>query len=166
MKAVRRGTMTTTRTVDTVDELKTLVGQELGVGDWVEITQDRVNAFADVTGDHQWIHVDVERAKASPLGGPIAHGFLTLSMLPVLRQQGWEGVRVNLGAKMGINYGLNKVRFVSPVHVGKRIRMSSKLMSVEEVQPNVYQMITQNTVEIEGQEKPAMIAESIGRTYL
>src|SRR3954465_5336969 len=130
--------MTTTRTVDTVDELKTLVGQEPGVGDWGEIPQDRVNQFADVTGDHQWIHVDIERAKASPLGGPIAHGFLTLSMLPVLRHQGWNGGRVTLGAKMGINYGLNKVRFISPVHVGKRIRMRSKLMSVEEVQPNVY----------------------------
>jgi acyl dehydratase len=158
--------MATTRTVETVDELRTLVGQELGVGEWVEITQDRVNQFADVTGDHQWIHVDVERAKASPLGGPIAHGFLTLSMLPVLRQQGWEGVKTDLKAKMAINYGLNKVRFISPVHVGKRVRMRSKLLSVEEVQPNIYQMISQNTVEIEGQEKPAMVAESIGRTYL
>lgn len=157
---------TTQKTISTIGELKAMVGQEMGVSEWVEMTQERVNQFADVTGDHQWIHVDVERAKASPLGGPIAHGFLTLSMLPVLRQQGWEGVRVNLGAKMAINYGLNRVRFISPVHVGKRIRMRSKLMSVEEVQPNVYQMISQNTVEIEGQEKPAMIAESIGRTYL
>src|SRR4029078_1629664 len=128
--------------------------------------QERVNQFADVTGDHQWIHVDVERAKASALGGPIAHGFLTLSMLPVLRQQGWEGVKVNLGAKMAINYGLNRVRFISPVHVGKRIRLRSKLLSVEELQPNIYQTISENTVEIEGSERPAMVAESIGRTYL
>ena len=152
--------------IDGIDGLKAKVGEHLGYSDWVAITQDQVNRFADATGDHQWIHVDVERAKASPLGGPIAHGFLTLSMLPVLRQQGWDGVRVNLGAKMGINYGLNKVRFISPVHVGKRIRLRSKLLSVEEVQPNVYQMINQNTVEIEGQERPAMVAESIGRTYL
>src|SRR5215218_10044030 len=150
--------MTSTRTVQTVDELKALVGQELGVGDWLEMTQDRVDQFADVTGDHQWIHVDVERAKASPLGGPIAHGFLTLSMLPVLRQQGWDGVRVDLGARMAINYGLNRVRFISPVHVGKRIRLRAKLLSVEEVQPNVYQMTNENTVEIEGQAKPAMVA--------
>ena len=157
---------TAEKTINSIDELKAMVGQEMGVSEWVEMTQDRVNQFADVTGDHQWIHVDVERAKASPLGGSIAHGFLTLSMLPVLRQQGWDGVKVNLGAKMGINYGLNKVRFISPVHVGKRIRMRTKLLSVEEVQPNVYQMINENTVEIEGQAKPAMVAESIGRTYL
>jgi len=156
----------TEKTITSIDELKAMIGQEMGVSEWVEMTQDRVNAFADVTGDHQWIHVDVERAKASPLGGPIAHGFLTLSMLPVLRQQGWQGVRTDLKAKMGLNYGLNRVRFISPVHVGKRIRMRSKLLSVEEVQPNVYQMISENTVEIEGQEKPAMVAESIGRTYL
>jgi acyl dehydratase len=157
---------TTAKSVTTIDELKALIGEEMGVSAWVEMTQDRVNAFADCTGDHQWIHVDVERAKASPLGGPIAHGFLTLSMLPALRQEGWEGVKVDLKPKMGINYGLNKVRFISPVHVGKRIRLRTKLLSVEEVQPNVYQMVNQQTVEIEGQEKPAMVAESIGRTYL
>ena len=156
----------TTPTITTVDELKAMIGQEMGVSAWVEMTQERVNAFADVTGDHQWIHVDVERAKASPLRGPIAHGFLTLSLLPVLRHEGWEGATLDLKPKMSINYGLNKVRFISPVHVGKRIRLRSKLLSVEEVQPNVYQMISQNTIEIDGQEKPAMVAESIGRTYL
>src|SRR3954471_6346352 len=119
--------MASPQTVNTVEQLKALVGQELGVGDWLEITQERVNEFADVTGDHQWIHVDVERAKASPLGGPIAHGFLTPSMRRVLREQGWERARVNLGAKMATSYGLNRVRFSSPVHVGKRIRMRSKL---------------------------------------
>ena len=157
---------TVEKTINTIDELKAMVGQEMGVSAWVEVTQERVNQFADVTGDHQWIHVDVERAKASPLGGPIAHGFLTLSMLPALRQQGWEGVRVNLGAKMGINYGLNRVRFISPVRVGKRIRMRTKLLSVEDVEPNVYQMIYQQTVEIEGEQRPAMVAETISRQYL
>ena len=156
----------TERTITSIDELKAMIGQEMGVSAWLEMTQDRVNAFADVTEDHQWIHVDVERAKASPLGGPIAHGFLTLSLLPGLRGHGWEGVRVNLGTKMALNYGLNRVRFISPVYVGKRIRLRSKLLSVDEVQPNVYQMISENTIEIEGQEKPAMVAESIGRTYL
>jgi acyl dehydratase len=157
---------TTQKTVNSVDELKAMIGQEMGVSAWVEMTQERVNAFADVTGDHQWIHVDVERAKASPLGGPIAHGYLTLSMLPVLRGQDWQGVKVDLGSKMAINYGLNRVRFISPVHVGKRIRLRSKLLSVDEVQPNIYQTVSENTIEIEGQEKPAMVAESIGRTYL
>ena len=156
----------TEKTINTIDELKAMIGQEMGVSGWLEITQERVSAFADVTEDHQWIHVDVERAKASPLGGPIAHGYLTLSLLPGLRGHEWEGVRVNLGTQMAINYGLNRVRFISPVHVGKRVRLRSKLLSVEEVQPNVYQQISENTVEIEGQEKPAMVAESIGRTYL
>src|SRR5215213_10625583 len=101
--------MTSTRTVQTVDELKALVGQELGVGDWLEVTQERVNQFADLTGDHQWIHVDVERAKASPLGGPIAHGYLTLSLIPLLGQRS-EGVRISLPYKQVFNYGLNRVR--------------------------------------------------------
>ena len=157
---------TSEKTINTIDELKAMIGQEMGVSDWLEITQERVNQFADVTGDHQWIHVDVERAKASPLGGPIAHGFLTLSLLPVLRQQAGRASRSTSAPKMAINYGLNRVRFISPVHVGKRIRLRSKLLSVEEVQPNIYQMISENTVEIEGQERPAMVAESIGRTYL
>ena len=155
-----------TTTIQGIDGLKAKVGEHLGYSDWLEITQDRVNQFADVTEDHQWIHVDVERAKASPLGGPIAHGFLTLSLLPGLRQHGWEGVKMELGAKMAINYGLNRVRFITPVHVGKRVRLRSKLLSVDEVQPNIFQMISENTVEIEGSERPAMVAESIGRTYL
>ena len=140
-----------------------MIGQEMGVSGWVEMTQERVNTFADVTGDHQWIHVDVERAKASPLGGPIAHGYLTLSMLPVLRRQDWRACSVDLGAKMAINYGLNRVRFISPVHVGKRIRLRTKLLSVDEVQPDVYQMISRNRRD-RGQERPAMVAESIGPT--
>ena len=157
--------MIETRTVTTLDDLKQLVGQDLGTGDWLEITQDRIDAFADVTGDHQWIHVDPERAARSPLGGTIAHGFLTLSLLPSLRQN-WQGIKIDLKPRMGINYGLNKVRFISPVHAGKRIRLRSRLLSVEEVQPNVIQSIYEHTVEIEGQEKPAMVAESISRSYL
>jgi acyl dehydratase len=154
-----------TRTVESVEELKELVGQELGVGPWVEITQERVDAFADVTGDHQYIHVDPERATKTPFGGTIAHGFLTLSLLPLL-QRDREGIRVDLHPKMGVNYGLNKVRFISPVRVGKRIRARTKLLGVEEVAPSVYQMTYQHTVEIEGEERPAMVAETIGRAYL
>jgi acyl dehydratase len=157
--------MTPTRTVETIEELKSLVGQELGVGPWLEVTQERVNAFADVTGDHQFIHVDPERAAKTPFGGTIAHGFLTLSLLPMLGRDR-DGVRVDLHPKMMINYGLNRVRFISPVRVGKRIRMRTKLLSVDEVSPNVYQTIYQQTVEIEGEERPAMVAESIGRAYL
>src|SRR5918911_631509 len=105
--------MEATRTIATIDELRELVGSELGYGDWFEVTQDRVDAFADVTGDHQWIHVDPERAAKTPFGGTIAHGFLTLSLLPLLRQQPWHGLKVDLHAKMGINYGLNRVRFIT-----------------------------------------------------
>ena len=154
------------RTISTIDELKALIGQALGVSGWLTITQERVNAFAEATGDHQWIHVDVERAKASPLGGTIAHGYLTLSMLPALRQHEWTGVSVDLNAKMVINYGSNRVRYISPVPVGKRIRLRTQLVSVDEVQPGVYQTVNQQTVEIEGQERPAMVAETVGRTYL
>ena len=157
--------MATTRTVDTVDELKTLVGQELGVGDWVEITQDRVNQFADVTGDHQWIHVDIERAKASPLGGPIAHGFLTLSLIPLLGQVR-DGIKVSIPHKQVFNYGLNRVRFISPVKVGSRVRMRTTLQNVEEVGPGALQITNLQTIEIEGGERPAMVAESLVRFYL
>jgi acyl dehydratase len=153
------------RTVTTIDQLRELVGQEIGVGQWVEITQDQVNQFADVTGDHQYIHVDPERAAKTPFGGTIAHGFLTLSMLPLLSRDR-EGVKLDLGVKMAVNYGLNRVRFISPVRVGRRIRMRSKLLSVDEVSPNVYQTIYQQTVELEGSDKPAMVAETIGRLYL
>jgi acyl dehydratase len=157
--------MATTRTVETVDELKTLVGQELGVGDWVEITQDRVNQFADVTGDHQWIHVDIERAKASPLGGPIAHGFLTLSLIPLLGQVR-DGVKVSIPHKQVFNYGLNRVRFISPVKVGSRVRMRTTLQAVDEVGPGALQITNVQTIEIEGAERPAMVAESLVRFYL
>jgi len=159
------GIMVATRTVETVEELKGLVGQELGVGQWVEISQEQVNNFADITGDHQWIHVDPARAAKTQFRGTIAHGFLTLSLLPLLARDR-EGIKVDLHSKMGLNYGLNRVRFVSPVRVGKRIRMRTKLLSVDEVGENVYQMTYQQTVEIEGEERPAMVAETIGRAYL
>jgi len=155
-----------TKTGETIDDLKALVGEEVGVGGWVEIKQEQVDAFADLTGDHQWIHVDRARAKASELGGTIAHGYMTLSILPLLRQQDWQGVTMNLKPKMGLNYGMNRVRFISPVQVGKRIRLRTKLLSVDEIQPNIYQTCYQQTIEIEGQEKPAMVAETLGRTYL
>jgi len=157
--------MTASRTVETVDELKALVGQELGVGAWLDITQDRINAFADVTEDHQFIHVDPERAAKTPFGTTIAHGFLTLSLIPALGK-GREGVKVNLNSKMAVNYGLNRVRFVSPVKVGSRVRMRTTLQAVDEVSPGIIQMTQTQTIEIEGSEKPALVAESLTRLYV
>jgi acyl dehydratase len=151
--------------ITSVEELKALIGKETRVGDWHTVTQEEVNQFAEATGDHQWIHVDVERAKNGPFGGTIAHGFWTLSAAPFI-MRGGEGVQVRLPSRMGVNYGLNRVRFMSPVHVGKRIRGRAKLVSVEEVQPKVIQQISEITVEIEGETKPAMVAESVTRSYL
>jgi acyl dehydratase len=152
------------RVVTTIDELKGLVGQELGVSDWLEITQERVNEFADATGDHQYIHVDPERAKQTFFGGTVAHGYLTLSLLPMLGGTR-KGIKINLGGKMGVNYGVNRVRFPAPVRVGKRIRVRTKLLAVEEIGDNAVQMTNLNTIEIEGEEKPACVAETVGRTY-
>jgi acyl dehydratase len=154
------------RVVTSVEELKQHVGQELRVGDWHVVTQEEINAFAEATGDHQWIHVDPERARQGPFGGTIAHGFWTLSSAPFILRVGGEGIEVRLPSRMGINYGLNRVRFINPVHIGKRIRTRSRLLSVEEVQPNVIQQVTELTVEIEGEPKPAMVAESLTRLYL
>jgi acyl dehydratase len=153
------------RTVTTIDELKQLVGQELGVGAWLPVTQERVNAFAGATGDHQWIHVDVERAAKGPFGGTIVHGFLTLSLILTLQAE-VEGVSVEIPNKMEINYGLNRVRFPSPLHTGKRIRARNRLASLEEMSDGVYQVINEVTVEIEDEAKPAMVAEHIMRLYL
>jgi acyl dehydratase len=147
-------------TQTTFEALPTLAGRELGQGEWQQVTQDQVNQFADVTGDHQWIHVDVERATRGPFGAPIAHGFLTLSLLPSLTR----GLLTVEGVKMGVNYGLNRVRFPSPVAVGSRIRASVKNVSVEPVQGGV-QIINQVTVEIEGKDKPACVAETLSRVY-
>jgi len=157
--------MTTTKTVGTIDELRALVGTELGVGPWVEITQGRVNAFADVTGDDQFIHVDPERAAKTPFGGTIAHGYLTLSLLPLLSRDR-DGVQVDLKQKMIVNYGLNRVRFVAPVKVGARIRLRTTLQALDEVGPDAYQLTYGQTVEIEGGERPALVAESLTRAYL
>ncbi len=152
------------RVITTVAELKELVGQELGVSDWLEVTQERVNQFADATGDHQYIHVDPERARETFFGGTIAHGYLTLSLIPELSRTR-RGVKINLGGRMGVNYGLNKVRFPAPVRVGKRIRLRTKLLAVEEIGDKAVQMTNLNTIEIEGEERPACIAETVGRTY-
>jgi acyl dehydratase len=135
------------------------------VSPWMEITQDRVNRFADATGDHQWIHVDLDRSAAGPFGGTIAHGFLTLS-LTLLMAHDLEGIKIVMPTKMSVNYGLNRVRFVSPVHVGKRIRLRSKIANVDEPGPDTVQVTYQHTVEIEGSEKPALVSEWIGRYYL
>ncbi len=153
------------RTVTTVAELKELIGQEIGVSEWLEITQERVNEFADATGDHQYIHIDPERAKTTFFGGTVAHGYLTLSLIPYLGSKRASGIKISLGGRMGVNYGLNRVRFVSPVRVGKRIRMRSKLVNVEEIGDRAVQMTSEQTIEVEGEEKPACIAETLGRTY-
>lgn len=137
------------------------LGTEIGVSDWMEITQDRVNAFADATDDHQWIHVDLEKAAVGPFGGTIAHGFLTLSLTVILSSQ----VELDVGSsRMGINYGLEKVRFPAPVPVGSRIRARISLVSVTDVDGGI-QVNRQVTIEVEGSEKPAMVAETVSRHY-
>jgi acyl dehydratase len=141
-------------------EIVDAVGTELGVSDWITITQERVNTFAEATGDHQWIHVDPERAAAeSPFGGPIAHGYLSLSLLPML---GWQIYSFE-GAKMGINYGSNKVRFPTPVPVGASVRLRSTLQSAEELADGSIQMVVNQTLELNGYVKPAVAAETISR---
>ena len=146
-------------------EMQKHVGEEIGVSDWVEISQERINLFADATGDHQWIHVDVDRAKKDMPGGKtIAHGFLTLSLIPVLSSM-TEGARVT-DVKMGVNYGGNKTRFLSPVRVGKRVRAHFKLLELEEKRPGQWQQTIEYTLEIEGQEKPACIAEWITQFFV
>ncbi len=149
------------REVTSVEELKSLIGQEVAVSDWVAISQERVNMFADATGDHQWIHIDVERSrKESPYGGTIAHGFLTLSLLPMLME---SAVSMPM-SKMGVNYGLNKVRFPAPVPVGSKVRARMTLQGVEDIE-NGAQIIWKVTVEREGGDKPVCIAESISLRY-
>lgn len=143
-----------------LDELKGSVGKDLGATEYLTITQERVNQFAEATGDHQWIHIDVERAtKESPFGGPIAHGFLTLSLIPFFSSQvfGVEGV------KMGLNYGLNRVRFMSPVPVGASLRLQASLQSVEELAGGWAQVVMNFTLETEGSAKPSCVAENIFR---
>lgn len=142
--------------IGTVEELRSLVGQEVAVGEWVEITQDRINLFADATGDYQWIHVDVERAKnESPFRTTIAHGFLTLSMMRFLIT---EMIKIKLPVRMRINYGLNKVRFPSPVFAGSRIRARATLLNFKEI-PDGWQLIWNVTIERENSAKPCCVAE-------
>lgn len=149
------------REIKSLAELKSLVGQEVAVSDWYPISQERVNLFAEATGDHQWIHLDVERSrKESPYGGTVAHGFLTLSMLPMLM----EKAIVMTDVKMGVNYGLNKVRFPAPVPVGSQVRGRMTLLSVEDI-PGGAQMTWQVTIERDGGDKPVCVAESIARRY-
>ena len=148
-------------TVDGIEGVQGLVGQHLGYSDWVEITQEQVNRFAEATGDHQWIHVDPERAKReSPFGGPIAHGYLTLSLLVPLVSQTYT----ISDAKMGVNYGLNKVRFPSPVPVGAKVRLTATLKDVEEVAGGL-QVTIAGVIEAEGCSKPVCIAEPVFRVY-
>ncbi|MCX6488106.1 MAG: MaoC family dehydratase [Mycobacterium sp.] len=146
--------------ITSIDDATGLVGSELGVSDWLEIDQKRVNDFADVTGDHQWIHIDVERAKKeSPYGAPIAHGFLTLSLIPALSR---DNFRVQ-NATLAINYGLNKVRFLSAVPVGSRIRVRSELADAVAKDEGTVDLTVRHTIEIDGVEKPAAVAEMIVR---
>jgi acyl dehydratase len=143
------------------EELPKLAGQDMGTSDWVLIDQDRINKFADATGDHQWIHVDVERAKAQMPGGKtIAHGYLTLSLIPMLGSQ----IMSITGVSRGINYGSNKVRFTNMVPVGSRVRAKQKLLAAEPKGPGL-QLTNEITIEIEGQERPACIAETISLVY-
>ncbi|WP_055479915.1 MaoC family dehydratase [Sphaerimonospora mesophila] len=150
----------TTR-VNGLDEIKALAGRDLGHSDWLEIAQERVNTFADATDDHQWIHVDPERAKDGPFGATIAHGYLTLSLIIPL----FNELLDIQGVRMSINYGLDKVRFPAPVKVGSRIRLAGRVASVDEVAGNGVQMLLDFTVEIEGADKPACVARAIYRHY-
>ena len=150
-----------TTTIDGIAGLKALVGQHLGYSDYVEITQEQVNTFADATGDHQWIHVDVERAKKeSPFGGPIAHGYLTLSLGPTLAPQ----IMTVTGVKMGVNYGCEKVRFPSPVPVGSKLRLGAQLDQVDDIDGGAQVLMT-FTFEVEGAPKPSCVAQVIFRYY-
>lgn len=144
------------RVFTTFEEIEAAVGTELGASEWVQITQQRVNQFADATGDHQWIHVDIERAKGGPFGGTIAHGYLTLSLVP------WLGSMVfslqTPGAKL--NYGVNKVRFMNPVKVGSKVRLRVSINSVTDI-PTGKQLTVGHVVDIDGEDKPAMVAETV-----
>jgi acyl dehydratase len=148
------------RVISSIEEAVEVVGQELATSEWITIDQERINAFADATDDHQWIHVDVERAKTeSPYRTTIAHGFLTLSLIPGLSK---DNYRVD-NAKMGINYGLNKVRFLAPVQPGSRIRLRSELIDAKKVNETTVDLTVRQTVELDGSDKPAAVAEVIAR---
>lgn len=144
------------RTFASIDEVKAAVGEELGASEWHQVTQDKINAFADATGDHQWIHVNEEMAKMGPFGTTIAHGYYTLSLSPMLLGQIWSVE----GVKMGVNYGLNKLRFITPVKVGSNLRATGKLLGCEP-KAGGDAVTVQITFEIEGEAKPAAVAEAI-----
>ena len=146
-----------------VVDYKAKAGSELGVSDWVLVDQARIDTFAECTNDHQFIHVNPEMAKQTPFGGTIAHGFLTLSLLSGMAYEVLPGIE---GAKMGVNYGMNKLRFIAPVRSGKRIRARFKLLEVADRGPGVLQATTEVSVEIEGEEKPALLAEWVSLTYV
>jgi acyl dehydratase len=159
-RAIEEATVTTT--VLSVDELTALVGTHLGYSAWREVTQERVNTFADATDDHQWIHVDAERAAAGPFGTTIAHGFLTLSLLIPM----WSEILRFDGVRLAINYGLNKVRFPSPVPVGSSIRTGATLVSVDTIADGSVQIVVDFVIEREGGEKPCCIAQGLYRFYI
>lgn len=149
------------KTFQTLADLAALAGQDVATSDWLVVTQERIKLFADATGDHQWIHVDVERAKSGPFGAPIAHGFLTLSLIPGFFDNALKVEQV----RMGVNYGLNKVRFVAPVPVDSRLRARIKLLKAEPIDSHGLQMTWEVTVEREGVSKPVCVAESLARMY-
>jgi acyl dehydratase len=148
------------RTISGLKELRQAEGEDLGTSDWHEVTQEAIDAFADVTGDHQWIHVDRERAQHTPFGGTIAHGYYTLSLAPTLNEQ----IFALDGFAFAINYGLDRVRFPAPLPVGSRVRMHAKLKSLEEV-PGGAQMTIECTFECEGVDKPVCVAQTLARVY-
>lgn len=154
-------TQTPAKTVVDFEAVKDLAGTDLGHSEWREVTQQMVDTFADATDDHQWIHVDPERAKEGPFGAPIAHGFLTLSLLIPM----WTELFDVTGVKTKVNYGLDKVRFTSPVKVGSRIRMGVQLVEVQEVKGNGLHVVADATIEIEGEERPAVVARFLSRFY-
>ena len=145
-------------------ELQARIGENIGTSDWIEVTQERINQFAEATGDFQFIHVDLEKAKLTPFGGTIAHGFLTLSLIPALGATS-NGPRVD-GVKMGVNYGGNKTRFLSPVRAGKRVRSHIKLLELIEKRPGQWQQTNEITIEIEGEDKPALMCEWITQFFV
>ena len=154
-------TETTARTVVPFEEVANMVGTDLGVTEWMTITQDMINTFADATSDHQWIHTDVERAKEGPFGAPIAHGFLTLSLIIPF----WSELFDVTGVTTKVNYGLDKVRFTNPVKAGARIRMKAEITDVQEVKGNGLHLVSNGVIEIEGEERPAVVATFLSRFY-